>query len=97
MMPKKKVLFVTECHNLASGFGTYARQVLPRLAATGKYELAEFASYGNTDKLGKIDWLYFSNSPSNDEEKKAFEQQHVNHFGFWRFDKVLLTFKPDIV
>ena len=97
-MPKKKVLFVTECHNLASGFGTYARQVLPRLSATGKYELAEFASYGDPNKLGKeYDWLYFSNSPSDDGEKKLFEQQHVNHFGFWRFDKVVLTFKPDIV
>ena len=97
-MPKKRVLFVTECHNLASGFGTYARQVLPRLSATGKYELAEFASYGDTSKLGKeYDWLYFSNSPANDEEKQQFDQQHANHFGFWRFDKVALTFKPDIV
>jgi len=97
-MPKKRVLFVTECHNLASGFGTYARQVLPRLSATGKYELAEFASYGDPSKLGKEhDWLYFSNSPANDEEKKQFDQQHANHFGFWRFDKVALTFKPDIV
>ena len=96
-MPKKKVLFVTECHNLASGFGTYSRQVLPRLAATGKYELAEFASYANPEKLEDVDWLYFSNSPENDEERKQFDQNHINHFGFWRFDKVALTFQPDIV
>jgi len=96
-MPKKRVLFVTECHNLASGFGTYAKQVLPRLAATNKYELAEFASYGNTDKLGKIDWLYFCNSPATGEEQKQFDQNQANHFGFWRFDKVLLSFRPDIV
>jgi len=96
-MPKKRVLFVTECHNLASGFGTYAKQVLPRLAATGKYELAEFASYGNMDKVGNIDWLYFSNSPTNEQEQQQFDQQHSNHFGFWRFDKTVLAFKPDIV
>ena len=49
-MRKKKVLFVTESHQVASGFGTYAKQVLPRLHATGKYELAEFASYAHMEK-----------------------------------------------
>ena len=97
MPEKKRVLFVTECHNLASGFGTYARQVLPRLAATGKYELAEFASYANTDKLGKVDWMYFSNSPANEQEQNIFSQNQANHFGFWRFDKVALAFRPDVV
>ena len=96
-MPKKKVLFVTECHNLASGFGTYCKQVLPRLAATGKYELAEFASYGNADNVKDVDWLYFSNSPTNEQEQQQFDQNHINHFGFWRFDKVALAFRPDIV
>jgi len=96
-MPKKRVLFVTECHNLASGFGTYAKQVLPRLAKTNKYELAEFASYGNPDKLDDVSWLYFSNSPTNEEEQAQFSQNPANHFGFWRFDKVVLSFKPDVV
>jgi glycosyltransferase involved in cell wall biosynthesis len=95
-MRKKKVLFVSECHGLASGFGTYAKQVLPRLAATGKYELAEFASYGKPEN-GDVDWLYFCNSPETGEEQQLFAQNQANHFGFWRFDKVVLTFKPDIV
>ena len=95
-MRKKRVLFVSECHGLASGFGTYSKQVLPRLAATGKYELAEFASYGKPEN-GNVDWLYFCNSPENEEEQNAFNQHHANHFGYWRFDKVVLTFKPDIV
>ena len=68
-MSKKKVLFVTESHNMASGFGTYAKQVLPRLAATGKYELAEFASYGDFNAVNNLDWLYFANSPNSPEEK----------------------------
>ena len=95
-MRKKRVLFVSECHSVASGFGTYAKQVLPRLAATGKYDLAEFASYGKPES-GDVDWLYFSNSPENDQEQQLFAQHHANHFGYWRFDKVVLTFKPDIV
>ena len=90
-MRKKKVLFVSECHGLASGFGTYAKQVLPRLAATGKYELAEFASYGKPEN-GNVDWLYFCNSPETGEEQQLFGQNQANHFGFWRFDKVVLKF-----
>ena len=96
-MPKKRVLFVTECHHLASGFGTYAKQVLPRLAKTNKYELAEFASYGDPNRLSDVDWLYFSNSPNTEQEHTEYAQNPANHFGFWRFDKVALSFKPDIV
>ena len=48
-MSKKRVLLMSECHQMASGFGTYAKQLLPRLARTGKYELAEFAAYGHPD------------------------------------------------
>jgi len=96
-MSKKKVLFVTESHKMASGFGTYAKQVLPRLAATGKYELAEFASYGDFNSVNNLDWLYFGNSPDSPEERKIFDQNPANHFGLWRFDKVVMHFKPDIV
>ena len=85
-MSKKKVLFVSESHNMASGFGTYAKQVLPRLAATGKYELAEFASYGDYNSVNDLDWLYFGNAPNNEEEKKVYDQNVANSFGLWRFD-----------
>jgi|TARA_R100000995_G_scaffold37301_1_gene17144 glycosyltransferase involved in cell wall biosynthesis len=96
-MSKKKVLFVSESHNMASGFGTYAKQVLPRLAATGKYELAEFASYGDYNSVNNLDWLYFGNAPNNQEERKVYDSNVANSFGLWRFDKVVLNFKPDIV
>ena len=45
-MSKKRVLLMGEAHYLNSGFGTYGKELLTRLHATGKYELAEFASYG---------------------------------------------------
>jgi glycosyltransferase involved in cell wall biosynthesis len=96
-MRKKKVLFVTESHQVASGFGTYAKQVLPRLHATGKYELAEFASYAHTEKNPNVDWLFFSNMPKTEKDHHLYNQSPVNHFGHWRFDNVILNFKPDIV
>ena len=45
-MNKKKVLFVSEASYLNTGYATYSREVLKRLHATGKYELAEFSIYG---------------------------------------------------
>ena len=48
MQNKKRILFVTESHKLASGFGTYAKEILTRIHATGKYEIAEFACYASS-------------------------------------------------
>ena len=97
-MNKKRVLVLSESHHLASGFGTYAKQVIPRLMATNKYEVAEFASYGDPSRIGSVPWDYYSNSPTTDEEHKVFNgNPSGNAFGMWRFNRVLLDFKPDVV
>lgn len=99
MMNKKKVLFVSESHHLASGFGTYAKEVISRLHATGKYHIAEFASYGHHNHTKDVPWDYYGNlpEPSNSAENEQYNATSLNHFGFWRFSHVLLDFKPDII
>ena len=99
MTNKKRVLFVSESHNLASGFGTYAKEVLSRLHATGKYDIAEFASYGSHASIGDVPWDYYGNmpDPANKQQSEHYGSTSLNHFGFWRFTHVLLDFKPDIV
>ena len=49
MNHKLKILMCSEASFLKSGFGTYAHEILKRLHATGKYEIAEFASYGRVN------------------------------------------------
>ena len=93
----KKVLILSESSNLASGFGTYAKEVISRLHSTGKYDIAEFASYGSPEAGKSVPWKFYSNTPTTDEQKKLYEQTQHNHFGVWRFDQVILHFKPDIV
>lgn len=44
---KKRILFCGEASFLNTGFSTYYRELLPRLAKTGKYEIAEMGSYAN--------------------------------------------------
>jgi glycosyltransferase involved in cell wall biosynthesis len=99
-MSKKKVLVVAENHNLASGFGTYAKNLLERLHASGKYELAEFAIYMKTSDGKDLPWKVYGNAPEDNDpqdQKDMYNSNPNNQFGAWRFDKVVLDFKPDVV
>lgn len=107
--PKKRILFVGEASVLNTGFSTYYRELLPRLVATGKYEIAEFGSYATQDDprvAGFIQgrWKFYGNNPQTPEEQEIFNQQdpaqpgqNTNQFGRWKFEHVLAEFRPDIV
>jgi glycosyltransferase involved in cell wall biosynthesis len=97
---KLKILMCSEASFLSSGFGTYAKEILKRLHNTGKYEIAEFASYGkvNDPKDVGIEWRYYANAVDDkDPRHKEYSSSAENQFGRWRFERVLLDFKPDIV
>lgn len=110
-MSKKRILFVGEASFLNTGFSTYYRELLPRLAATGKYEIAELGCYVRQDhpEINKFingRWKFYGVMPMNEEEAKAFHQpcpvprargQNTNQFGEYKFDYVCADFKPDIV
>lgn len=89
-----------EASFLLSGFGTYSNEVLSRLHATGKYELAEFATYGYTNdpRDTGVKWKYYANAVRDgDNRYRQYKSDPLNQFGAWRFERVLLDFKPDIV
>lgn len=99
-MNKKKILFCGEFSNLNTGYSTYTKQLLTNLHATNKYELAEFATYGTIKEIKacKSPWKIYANMPpDNSPEWKVYKQKESNQFGEWRFERVLLDFKPDIV
>lgn len=90
----------SEASFLSSGFAVYAKELLSRLHATGKYEVAEFASYGNVNdpRDVSIKWKYYANAVQpNDSRHADYNSRIDNQFGRWRFEKVLLDFKPDVV
>jgi len=97
---KLKVLMVSEASFLSSGFGTYTKEILKRLHATDKYQIAEFACYGkvNDPKDRDIHWRYYANAVDpSDPRHKQYNSSMENQFGRWRFERVLLDFKPDVV
>ena len=98
MSERKKILWCGEATYLETGYSKYGREVLRRLHDTGKYEIAEFSSYGHWDDARRfsIPWKYYGNLPNNDEAH-IYSSNPINAFGAWRFEEVLLDFKPDVV
>ncbi len=80
-MRKKRILWLNEASFLHTGYSVYGREVISRLHATGKYELAELAAYGHPAPLEheiggfikefgaapmlEIPWRYYGNLPLN--------------------------------
>jgi len=105
-MRKKRILFCSEATFLNTGYATYTREILNYLHSTGKYELAEMASYGekNDPRANGIPWKYYGVAPNTSCEPKASQQEledyqskGSNQFGEWAFEHVCLDFKPDVV
>lgn len=99
-MTKKRILYCGEASYVKSGYGAYSRELLGRLHATGKYEIAELAAFGLVNQLDDdcIKWKYYANAiDKGDPRQQDYNSHHQNASGAWRFERVLLDFKPDIV
>jgi len=105
-MRKKRILFCGEATFLNTGYATYCRETLKYLHSTGKYELAEMASYGerNDPRAADLPWKFYGVMPNTGCEPKASEKEleayhasPTNQFGESVFETVCLDFFPDIV
>jgi glycosyltransferase involved in cell wall biosynthesis len=98
-MRKKRILLVGESSFLRTGYSTYGMEVMKRLHATGKYELAELGCYGQVGDMAAayLPWQFFHNMPRNDSEQGEYNSRPTNQFGEWRFEQTCLQFRPDIV
>lgn len=104
MNRKPRLLMCNEASYLSTGFATYGRQLLTRLHDSDRYEVAEFGLAGNAndprqaEQIEALPWLFYTNTPRNDEENKIFHQNlEPNKHGAWKFDSIVLDFKPDVV
>jgi glycosyltransferase involved in cell wall biosynthesis len=85
---------------LYTGYAKYGKEVLSRLAATEKYDLAELACFGKIGDPRDVHatWKYY---PNHVDEKHPLFKRYLsnpqNEFGKWRFERTCLDFKPDIV
>lgn len=98
----KRVLVGSEASYLNTGYASYGRELIKRLIATGKYEVAEISCYGAADdeRRKMIPWKNYPIAPSrsdSDDMKRMYGSNPSNQFGAWRFERICLDFKPDIV
>lgn len=98
-MGKRRILFTGEASYLSTGFATFNREILKRLHATGKYEIAEMGSYGHAQdpRSKQTPWRFYPVLPINEQEQKVYDQNPQNQFGRYKIDSVLADFQPDIV
>lgn len=101
-MRKKRILFCSEATFLNTGYATYTREILNYLHGTGKYEIAEMASYAerHDPRSSNIPWRFYGVIPdasSSQEEKDSYNNSPTAQFGEIIFESVCLDFKPDIV
>lgn len=98
-MRKKRILFCSEATFLNTGYATYTRETLNYLNSTGKYELAEMASYGeqNDPRAVDIPWKFYGVMPTDEAGKQQYNSVPTYQFGEYSFENVCLDFKPDIV
>lgn len=95
---KKRILMCAESNHINSGFGRYTQEILKRLHNHPDYEIAEFASYRISNGDKQVPWKVYPNAVADDHpEAERYKSNPINQFGQWRFDKVVLHFKPDIV
>lgn len=100
-MSRKKVLFLTEASYLNTGYATYGKNLLDYLYSLDRYDIAEFSIYGREDdeRRKQIKWKNYPNIPDlkNKDQVSKYNESPINQFGAWRFERVCLGFKPDIV
>jgi len=103
MTKKTRILIANDYSGLGTGYGVYGKELLTRLHATGKYEIAEIACYATVtmaEDFKKYPWKIYPNSPGpedSQEAKDTFGKNPTNSFGSWRFPMVCAHFRPDIV
>jgi glycosyltransferase involved in cell wall biosynthesis len=100
VMQRKRILFANDSHFLHTGYAKYGKELLTRLYNSGKYEIAELGCYCDLDRAKTVNcpWLFYPNSVGSDDPRHAeYKSSQSNEFGQWRFDRVLLDFRPDFV
>lgn len=96
---KIRILWMGEATYLSTGYSVYGKEILTYLHNTGKYEIAELASYGGVkdSRRFEIPWRYYGNLPTNQTEKEEYNKISSNQWGLWRSDEVILDFKPHVI
>lgn len=98
MSDKPRLLMCAESSNIKSGFGLYTREILSRLYKTNLFDIAELSCYHTIESPKNVPWKVYPVAVNkNHPDYTKYQNNAINAFGLWRFDKAALDFRPDIV
>lgn len=91
-----KILVVTECSEIKTGYGIVGKNLIETLIKNG-HEVTELCLFISQDdpKLKNIKWPYIVNEPEDHDQ--AYGENRYNLEGMWSFDRSLLELKVDTV
>lgn len=100
-MSKKRLLFLDEAPFLTTGYANYTRELLSRLVKTEKYDIAALSNYcyDGDQRMRQFPWKIYGNMPQpNDTENiQRYNADPLNQLGKFRFEEVLVDYRPDCV
>lgn len=97
---KKRIFIANDASILDTGYGIYGKEIISRIHASEKFEVAELGCYCDihNNKIKDIPWKFYPNAVSaNDPRNEQYKSHTLNQFGMWRFNRCLIDFKPHIV
>lgn len=98
LIMKKRILIANDASYLGTGYGVYGKELLTKLHNSGKYEIAELGCYADVNCKYNPPWKFYPNGVTVEDTRfQQYKSNVANQFGAWRFDRVLLDFKPHIV
>lgn len=93
-----KVLISADSSLNATGLGKYSYNLCKGLHEDKNYQVAELANFGHNRDASSVPWKYYGVEPENNtKEILEYNQDPENKYGKWKFESVLLDFKPDFV
>lgn len=97
---KKRIFIANDASILDTGYGVYGKEIISRIHASEKFEVAELGCYCeiNNHKIKNIPWKFYPNAvATSDPRNEQYKSHTLNQFGMWRFNRCLVDFKPHIV
>lgn len=94
----RKILICGDTSLTKTGFGIYNKELISRLYQDDRFEVAEMANHAVVEQKKEVPWTFYPTGVrGDDKEYQQYIKNIENRCGKWRFEPIILDFRPDIV
>lgn len=93
-----RILVTGDRSNAETGFAVYKKHLLRALSKEPNFEVAELGFAGHESMKPEFSWRFYPSSANRGEpDYDEYVKYPENRYGAWRWNSILLHFKPHIV